>query len=333
MEKKYALAFMMLPLAMAALAQPTITGSSNPVPGDALTMQNGGQMATPATGASATWNYATAIFNGPAAQLVFAAPGSGVPAGTTLMETGTPGLTSYLKADATALSLVGLATDYGTMDCADAMVQMPYPFTFNSTLTDPYSCSGQSAGYQYSRSGSTQFTGSGFGTLILPYGTVSNVLLISVSQSMSDDFIDDDLVDMEYSLNLFMFAKPGAKTALLTVSTTQNLTSGATTYASRMLDPNSLGVSEALANSIGVELVPNPASGSVEVRYGVGARAKLAIDVLDMAGRVVISQARTVHAAGIQRDEINIAALAQGVYMVRITDGEGGYGVKQLIVQ
>jgi hypothetical protein len=82
-----------------------------------------------------------------------------------------------------------------------------------------------------------------------------------------------------------------------------------------------------------VDLAPNPASGSVEVIYGVAGGSVMSLEVVDMAGKVVLKKDRTTMVTGIQREVLDLSGIAKGIYSVLVTDDKGATGVKRLVVQ
>ena len=68
-------------------------------------------------------------------------------------------------------------------------------------------------------------------------------------------------------------------------------------------------------------LFPNPTSGVVNVRYS-GASASATIDVVDMGGRLVMSQ-RSAMATGQVLTLQGSEGLAPGAYTVRLRDANG----------
>jgi hypothetical protein len=174
--------------------------------------------------------------------------------------------------------------------------------------------------------------GTSWGTLILPYGTFTNVLMIDFAQYHVDDFPSDPDFPLEYYAYFQFFIKLGAKEPLLANYVTYSVPGPYYQY-SRMLDASDVGVAESERNAIGVDLAPNPASGSVEVIYGVAGGSVMSLEVVDMAGKVVLKKDRTTMVTGIQREVLDLSGIAKGIYSVLVTDDKGATGVKRLVVQ
>jgi hypothetical protein len=63
---------------------------------------------------------------------------------------------------------------------------------------------------------------------------------------------------------------------------------------------------------------PNPTQGLLNVEFALGT-GNATVEVMDMAGRVLMSE--QVAAQGVTRKELNLAAYAKGVYLVRVSSG------------
>ena len=91
------------------------------------------------------------------------------------------------------------------------------------------------------------------------------------------------------------------------------------------ITPDPLGIGSIDAASFG--LYPNPASDNVNIILGSAAAAKGSVSVLDVTGRVIITQ--TI-AAGQTTGELNVAELAAGSYLVKVSV-DGSTSVSTLI--
>ncbi len=68
---------------------------------------------------------------------------------------------------------------------------------------------------------------------------------------------------------------------------------------------------------------PNPTRGVASIAFTLDAPADVALDVVDVTGRVVAGVARGAYAAGPHRVTVDASALAPGVYVVRLRAGAG----------
>ncbi|MCO6492559.1 MAG: choice-of-anchor I family protein [Phaeodactylibacter sp.] len=91
-----------------------------------------------------------------------------------------------------------------------------------------------------------------------------------------------------------------------------------------------VGAEEA-AEAAGFELFPNPASGAASVRLRHLKEAIYRLEVFDAAG-LLVYQRRIFPLAGEYREEIALAGMPAGIYLVRLAGG-GGLVSKRLVVE
>jgi serine protease len=92
--------------------------------------------------------------------------------------------------------------------------------------------------------------------------------------------------------------------------------------AQNMYDSNfPTGISVVEANGAGLIAAPNPANNSTELTYTVTEGGNTDIRMFDMTGRQVALIAQGGHAAGTYRATLNTAELPEGVYTIRMENG------------
>ena len=333
MENRYTAFLFVTAFATGVIAQPNFpSGSLSYAPGDAFILHQSTYFDPPATGiANATWNYADLSSSGSVTDQFVTPPGSG-PAGSTVAEVAGSGAYAFYKATPTSFEQLGLSSPQATLDCSDPIKVFPYPLTFGTTMNDTYVCTGTSTGLAFTRTGTYDIVGTSWGTLSLPYGTFNNVLMVSIEQYHVDTFLSDPDFPYGYSATIQLFLRPGVKAPLLANYMLYSIPGQVFMY-SRYVDESSVGVEEAQRNVIGIDIMPNPASGSVGVEYGVAAGSAMNLEILDITGKIVLQQDRKTMVTGIQREVLDISSVAAGVYTLRITDAKGASGTKRLIVR
>src|SRR5690606_38227849 len=98
------------------------------------------------------------------------------------------------------------------------------------------------------------------------------------------------------------------------------------------LADGTVGVEEALRNSIGVDVFPNPAAEQAVVTFS-STGGTLTLEVLDQTGRMVRTALLTGQPLGIGQHTIDVSGMPAGMYMLRITDANGEQGTKRLVVE
>ena len=82
----------------------------------------------------------------------------------------------------------------------------------------------------------------------------------------------------------------------------------------------------------GLSVQPNPASGQALVAFQLERSERIALDLLDVTGRVVRMIERTELAPGTHSNALDVNDLLPGVYFVRL-QGEARQEVVRLVVQ
>lgn len=208
---------------------------------------------------------------------------------------------------------------------------MKYPCSFNTTWTDNFSSSFTTSGFPANRTGTSTGIADGYGTLVMPYGTVSNVLRVKYTQDYEDDLGAFGVLD--YQAETYQWWKPGTPIQLLLVSTLNVTNNGVPSSQQFMqwLDGGPVGLAEGDDPSIGIDLFPNPAVGRTTLRFGsVGGPVRLRL--FDHTGRVVMEQGLQA-GMGITDHDLDLGGLPAGFYQVQLTAQDGSTGVKRLVVE
>ena len=101
----------------------------------------------------------------------------------------------------------------------------------------------------------------------------------------------------------------------------------------KIIDPNATSIDEAFREELQVSLYPNPATGTSTLSYQLENTANIKVELLDLMGRVNQTVFEGRQAAGSVKQEIQLAGLSAGWYMVRITRNDQAQFSKSLWVQ
>ncbi len=313
-----------------ASAQPTLTdGQASPLPGETHLYRSGPYMYPGFTWQGGDMDF-TAFTSTGSTTRQFVEPssttyGSFFPSAT-VAEVAGPGAWGYYRGTATGFEQLGLRTSVSSLNCSGGMNVVPYPISYDDIIYDDYTCSGTSGTESFSRTGSATLQADGYGDLITPYGTFANTLRISIFNNYND--IGGN-IDDQGNIASHLWYKPGITVPVMGIYDLFTTWGGILQYT-WMLDQSSIGVEEALRNDIGMELYPNPASSNVSIVFGAAGRVMC--ELVDDAGRTVRKLDTGMHAPGIYKHELDLGGIAPGLYTVRATDEDGGYGTQRLMV-
>lgn len=316
------------------LAQPTFQSAQlTPVFGSTVTVRNADYRAPgPATNGF-TYNVGDLTL-GSASTSQYSQPSSTPYASTfpnATYATGSltnPGNYGYVQVTSTQELLLGTKSPDTEMIFTDPMQTLKFPLALGTTWSDNLAGSTTSSGFTFNRTGTSVGNYNGYGTLVLPFGTFTNVARVQIDQTFTDEIMG---FTTESETHTVSYIAPGYTFALFTTSVVLvDAGLGLDTAASYsiVIDSSMVGIRENPA-AIGAVLAPNPATGSTSLKLATPAPG-LAVNIMDAAGRVVRQVATAINE---QRIAINVEGLAPGLYHVRATDNTGATGNWPLMVE
>jgi len=327
MKPLYALSISaLIPLGLSAQ---TMTQADMPVPGDQFLINYGPYVAT-SGGSNMTWDFST--LSADSSETIQFVDPAGTP-----MAASFPGATvaqyqdnsyTYFQTSGTDMLLLGVDADGIIVPYQDPEQWLQVPCSFGTTWSDNLAASFSSSGFPVNRSGSVTGNADGFGSVVMPFGTVNNVLRVR----LVEDYTDQTIVNIDYDFITDFFYKPGLHAPLVqigdyTVTTLITVNDQRTQW----LDGSAVGIAEALTQDIGIDVFPNPASDRIEVVYGASGR--LTLELVDATGRTVQVRELGQRAPGVHRDVVDIAGQPAGLYVLRIRNEAGETGTKRLIIR
>lgn len=317
--KKHLLALITL-AALTSNAQQTITGTSPisySVSFGAATAATASTVPVSTTGANVTWNCAS-LQNSAAFTLSMSAP-AGMPYANDY-----PSANYNLNASVfgnlvvnefyilNADSLVKLGghvpgNSYETYQ--NPQIEMKFPFSFNNTYTDTYAKTSYNSGggVTSTQTGSVTLTYVGYGTLILPMGTFTNVAMLQRIRTNS----------IGPTTTSYSWVKFPSGERLLEWDNNGSIKAN---YAMTM---GTVGLNEHNAKGDYL-LYPSVNNGTFNIKNLSGDES---IFIMNVTGEIM---------KDIQADnstELELSMEAKGIYFVMISDKQGSKTLKKLIVQ
>lgn len=212
---------------------------------------------------------------------------------------------------------------------------MVFPCSYNTSWQDdfggPWTSSTGASAHTY---GNTSITVDAMGTLIMPYGTVENVLRVSTTTHDSDTFAGFGYIN--YFVQRQDYYKLGVPRPLVTFF---DQVGGGTAVSGDLngnfgawLEDPALLVREVVDNAIGMDVMPNPAHGHASLLFG-NTGVQLELMLIDATGRIVRNMKLDRQPLGIAKQDLDLNGIPPGLYTIQLTAANGQKGMKKLVVE
>jgi len=293
MEKYLLFSLAVIASTQAAFAQPVLTAAnSNPVAGEQLYIYaaDTAGVAYGVTGAAVTWNYAFPH-------------DIGTDAVTYMPCAATPYCDSFPTSDIARFTNPGYG--YGVTGTGNFRqvgyyvagvvdmhfrnyVSIAYPFTYGSVRVDTAFATEYDLYPNYYRIIDSTF-GDGYGSLILPSGTYSNVLRMHTAEVTADTayYMGSYSVTL-YRQDFYNWFDTGFHTGILSIST--DTEGSAATYVNSVSysarSPHGLGINNSTGSNTGLDVFPNPASNIIHLKFNLDDPRSASITLADITGRM-----------------------------------------------
>jgi hypothetical protein len=316
-------------------AQPTLDAGSAPAPGNSYVFVVADPVTLSGVGAGQVWNASGALQNTDALVDLVATSSSSASASF-------PGADVVVAADGSE-TFIDVASDglyilgsYNpglpvTSVYSDPYLYLQYPCTLGTAWSDTYAGSYTYNGDTYAQSGSGTYEATGYGSLVLPWGTVDNVLRVDGSETYEESGNGNSYV---YDAVFTYYYKPGVGYFVarsIDASATFNGAPAGMQQAFLFLEQNSIGMGEQAAASIGMEVFPNPAKDEATLLFT--AEGTLSLQVIDGAGRTVLQRSLPRAGAGLFRETLDVSGLSDGLYTAIVSGTDGQRGAARFLVQ
>ncbi len=322
------------------VAQPVIDQVDAPQEGDVFPYIATGYVPVTESGANVVWDLSGigtgAATNLPCEAASATAYGNQYPSATLALDAGN--VITYIRADATGLYAVGVYKQVGAqalqIHMTDEQLMLPYPCTYGTQFSDPYTYSYSYTGGTVNGGGHGVYVADGFGSLILPFDTIHNVLKLSGTDTVSEAIPGTSYVT---AIDQVYFYKPGVHYYVLAATHLSQSVNGAPPQQgggiSYLAESMFAGIHEDRAQAIGVEAWPNPARDVVNVTFGLAGGHHVQLELFDGLGRRVSGMRKITTVAGIQQAGMDVHDLPAGIYFLQVTDDHGQQGSCRIVVQ
>lgn len=209
---------------------------------------------------------------------------------------------NHLKLTPQAFEIVGEVTPFENIDYSDPIKIFEFPMTIGDQFTDIFSGVFDQSGTSIQRSGSIDVEVDGYGTLITPQGTFTDVLRIHSIRTVNDDLGGMTITS---TIDMYQWIQAGTHTELANVRT---LTMPGTQITQALYLGGTVGLNdESLDHSL--TIYPNPSQDIVSLAYDLKIDK---VEIFDMNGRSVPAN------FNISNNSIDISSLNAGIYYVSV---------------
>lgn len=314
-------------------AQPVITNSSQPQPGDecpygisdlpiVLGMSPGGGQTWDLAGIPFTYDH-TLTYLAPSD-----APGHAYFPAATLAATNDQNAYEFYVLDPMQWSLVGdyISSSGDLLTCTDPLILFVYPCAFGTQWSDAYSYTVTNVPTEYHDTISVEFNA--WGTVILPGGGTVTVIGRSASSFDIDTNGTDVWTYAESWIDLFSPNSPCEALAADHHTIWLNGMLMSDGFHTEVVDDPDIGVEETKAQKE-LELWPVPARTSLNIHWG-GHSIAADAQVIDVAGKATAVRWMSI---GSDTGVIDVTGLLPGTYLLRMADDAGRWIVRSFVVQ
>ncbi len=299
-------------------AQPTLTAATNnPTAGQIFTQHQTFYEAPGAAGANITWDF-SGILTLQSITNTFLTT-SATPYASTFptanlasnVDDGSTPYFAYYLVNSNNFSIAGMYIPSMAIAIPYSDVEnlLQYPITYNTSYTDNFACTLTGN----DRHGHVDVVADGYGTLIMPYGTVTNVLRVKASETYAD-YISGVPVANYTSINYYWY-KPGIHNNILQISTL-NMNGNLYNQYGLYIDGTNVGINESTLGQSNFSCYPIPATNKITIEIQQQKHVnESTITICNINGEEIIKQQISLTS---NKSEIDISALSSGVYFVKL---------------
>ncbi|KPE51174.1 T9SS type A sorting domain-containing protein [Chryseobacterium indologenes] len=214
--------------------------------------------------------------------------------------------TAMTDTEATMLGTYsGPSVGEGTSTYTDPLIEYKFPITYQQQFDDNYQFNGVSATSSMSESGQVSFVADGYGTVITPVGTFSNVMRVKRMRSATQTI--PGLPPATYIVESYQWISQNEGVVLsFTINTATFNGNTNTTKLLSYLVPGSLSTLETKNIPSDITVYPNPSADLVTLKSKEDIK-KITVHSLD--GKVILSAEN--------RKDIDISGLPEGTYILQ----------------
>ena len=301
-------------------AQPVLTSAGiNPVIGESFTFINSNYISPGNAGANQTWDLSS--MSGTSSGLTsVVAPSSttnaaSFPGSNVACNNPTAGTVNYYKTTSNAMQNYGVVSSV-VIPYSEPEDIIRFPFAFNNTYSDAWTAQFANGGYTFYRKGTTTVTADGYGTLITPTSTYTNVMRVHFVQAYQDSANVGMPYIITYNNDEYMWYKEGVHAQVALVCNLTNSLGSPFTGGAYLDDGAEINDVPDLISSPCI--FPNPASNRLTLNFTLGENKEADIKLFNAFGQQVETSLNIDGIKGSNTVQLDVAKLPEGIYFVQI---------------
>lgn len=325
--KKMLFSCLTMILTLSVVAQPTFDNSLMGTIGDSYTFTNfdATDFDPGDDGAGVVWDFSDITITGPVTVFNNVNPAITPYAASFGLATlaTTPDNSSFLYYQITGAQYnsLGIGSTLSTISYSNPETIFTFPLTYNTTNDDTFAASFVSTGVSYNRSGNVHVEADGYGTLILPAGTFTNVLRVKVEEDITDETIGLPVpITLEYQNDFYYWFMEGLTGPLFYYAYFEATAfTGTTITELGSLNPEAVvAIQNVTLPENLIHVFPNPATESLYIQNMNNIEFEN-IALYNMMGQSVLNQKMNNE----NITEINVSNLPAGIYTLQLKNESG----------
>ncbi len=244
----------------------------------------------------------------------------------------------YLNAD-TGSFVLGYVQSPAVMRYYDPLPRMLYPLSYPSALSKPYYGVSNWGNIIKHFSGTRTFTCDGYGTIILPIGTFTNVLRIKIVDDVYDTTFSGGIVvgTSHEVVTYHQWYRAGFKFpvfSIVEIVSSQNPAWKVVVIEQKNMPIGIIQVS----NNIPVkhrlyENYPNPFNTQTKIKFDIASKLFVRMTIYDVNGRIIESLVIDTISAGTYTAIWDAGLYASGIYFCKIEAGDYTEAQKMVLLK
>jgi hypothetical protein len=216
--------------------------------------------------------------------------------------------------------LLGLANSSYVFQYTNSQKVLSYPITYNTSFTDDMAGSYTILTFTNNRTGTATFLADGYGTLIMPTGTINNVLRIKYTQSFFDviDYGTGPITSTSETTT-YNWIVEGNKNVLVSISYITTSVLGLTfNTKSVSYYPGFVSTEDLLSSNSKIQLFPNPTVNNALINVNLEESGFVNLALYSTSGQQVKVIDCANVPAGMYSRQVNLEDVPDGVYFIKM---------------